>query len=254
VHASHTVGPCFPYDQSNTMKPIPISPFRRALLLLLLAGLSACHRATDPLNLQVASSAPASDQISVAIDSVNYQHKMGLRYTLYTMMSGRRTAIGGDIADPLASGGAKNCCLNLPVSWHPGLKVWVEWQESDYERTYPDKFSKELEIPRYAKPADLYLVFYPDHDVEAVVSPAEPGHPDWAGRIKRSPWDECIGEFGLKVCKAAIPKPGLSINEMRGFCDSKTLKPGQCERLLESCVEDYEDREMCTKLVWEKKK
>lgn len=204
--------------------------------------------------VQAASTAPASDQVSVAIDSVNYRHDVGQQYTLYDLSGGKKVAVGGSIVTPLASGGEKGCCLNLPVQWHPGMQLLVEWGEADHDQIFPAKYSKELEIPRYAQPADLYLVFYPDHEVEAVVSPAEPGHPDWAGRVKRSPWDECVDKFGRKACKAAIPKPGLSIEEMRGFCDSNTIKPGQCARLLESCVEDYEDREMCTRLVWEKKK
>ena len=119
--------------------------------------------------------------------------------------------------------------MSLPVVWRPGIRLWVESQGSDFERTYPELHAREVELPRYDKPAGVYVVFYPDHEVQMLVSPAEPGHPGWAGRIKQTPWAACVAEHGRKVCKRAIPKPG---NE--GFCVRDTLEPGQCERLLET--------------------
>ena len=225
-----------------------------AVVAVVLAGCKPQGGATQQAVPAGDGGEPQADVAAVMVDTVNYQHDRGARYTLYDLSGGKKTAVGGDIADPLASGGAKNCCVSLPQVWKPGMKLLLEWQEGDFERTYPERYSKELEIPRYEQPADLYVVFYPQHDVELVVSFSEPGHPQWAGRVKQTPWNACVEQVGRKVCKAALPKTGLSLDEMRGFCNSDTLEPGQCERLLEHCVADYEDRDMCTKLVWETKK
>ena len=222
----------------------------RSLLGLLCLTLLACEPQAGADNASEAEK-PTSTVAGVMVDSVNYMHDRGMKYTLYDVSGGEKKPVGGSIVDPLGSGGAKECCFNLPRAWHAGIKLRVEWQDSDYERTYPEVLVKELELPRYDHPADVYVVFYPKHEVEVLVSPAEPGHPEWAGRIKETPWDLCVAEHGRKVCKRAIPKAGLSLREMRGFCHIDTLEPGQCERLLNACIQDYEDEEMCTKLVWE---
>lgn len=225
----------------------------RSLLGMLCLTLLACEPQAGADNASEAEK-PTSTVAGVMVDSVNYMHERATKYTLYDVTGGNNKPVGGAIVERLASGGAKDCCLKLPGAWHAGIKLRVEWQEADTEQIFPEKYVKELELPRYDHPADVYVVFYPKHEVEVLVSPAEPGHPEWAGRIKETPWDTCVAEHGRKVCKRAIPKAGLSLEEMRGFCLSDTLDPGQCERLLNTCIEDYEDKEMCTKLVWDAKK
>lgn len=195
----------------------------------------------------------SSDTASVMVDSVNYMHERATEYTLYDVTGDDKKPVGGSIVSRLASGGAKGCCIGLPRTWRPGIKLRVEWKEADTEQVFPEKYVKELELPRYDHPADVYVVFYPKHDVEVFVSPAEPGHPEWAGRIKETPWDLCVAEQGQKVCKRAIPKPGLSLEEMRGFCLIDGMEPERCERRRQFCIEDYEDEKMCTNLVWDKK-
>ena len=224
---------------------------RNILLVLLTLLLGACSPDSGP---DTATAGQANKDIaSVMVDSANYRVDREIKYTLYDIANGKKTAVGGSIVSPLEGGGAKGCCLALPMAWHPGIKLEVEWGEADRKQIFPEKYVKELEVPRYEKPADLYVVFYPEHEVEVVVSVGEPGHPEWAGRIKQSPWEQCVADFGRKVCKRVIPKTGLDLEEMRGFCRSDTLDPGQCERLLHTCIEDYEDAEMCNKLVWDKK-
>lgn len=147
----------------------------------------------------------------------------------------------------------------LPKVWHSGMKIRVEWQDSDFVQTYPEILVKELEIPRYEKPADLYVVFYPEHEVEVVVSVAEPGHPEWAGRIKQSPWNQCVADFGRKVCKRAIPKPGLDIEELRGLCTyfhNEKLEDADklCEQTIRECIHNYEDEDLCKSAAWDKVK
>ena len=36
---------------------------------------------------------------------------------------------GGPNISPYSGGGKQNCCASLPVKWHPGLTVVVEWEK-----------------------------------------------------------------------------------------------------------------------------
>ncbi len=150
-----------------------------------------------------------SDDASVMVDSVNYRHDRAMEYTVYDLRKEPPQAVGGSIVDTLASGGDKGCCLSLPLQWRPGMKVRIAWVEGDRERVYPEKHVRDLEIPRYEIPADVVVVFYAGHDVEVIVSAAEVGHPQWKGRIKKTPWEACVEEIGQKACSAAVPDPIL---------------------------------------------
>ena len=136
----------------------------------------------------------------------------------------------------------------------PGLKVRLEWQEANQKEKEPEIYKREMEIPRYEQPADLYVAFHPQHEVELVVSAGEPGHPEWKGKTKQTPWDLCVQEFGRKTCKRAIPNyGGLSPNEMRGLCIyfSSTNHSEYCESTLRECVKYYEDEDYCRHLLWD---
>lgn len=224
----------------------------RSLLALLCLTLLACEPQAGAEKAGETAKSNSS-MAGVMVDSVNYMHDRATRYTLYDVTANDNKPVGGSIVERMASGGAKECCFNLPRVWHAGIKLRVEWQEADTEQIFPERYIKELELPRYDHPADVYVVFYPKHEVEVLVSPAEPGHPEWAGRTKETPWDLCVANHGRKVCKRAIPKPGLSLEEMRGFCLIDGIEPERCERRRQFCIEDYEDEEMCTNLVWGKK-
>jgi len=134
------------------------------------------------------------------------------------------------------------------------MKVRVQWQESDREKTYPEKYSRDLEIPRYDTPADLYVVFYPEHEVEVVVSVGEPGNPAWRGKLKQTPWEHCMETAGRKACKAALPKlfdakgsRGLcSLMKESNFPDAENL----CGSAMFDCMRDYEDEAFCKKTLW----
>ncbi|MGE8358683.1 DUF3304 domain-containing protein [Pseudomonas sp.] len=36
---------------------------------------------------------------------------------------------GGPNISPYSGGGKQNCCVSLPVQWHPGLTVVIEWEK-----------------------------------------------------------------------------------------------------------------------------
>lgn len=230
------------------------------LSLLLGLALAACQPEADskeaqPDNTPSASAKANSQSVAmVSVRGVNYQHELATKYTLFDLSQNPPQAIGGAIASPLESGNANDCCLALPAKWHPGIKVRVEWEEGNREKISPEKQVRDLEIPPYdQQPANLYVVFYWNHEVEAVVSPAEPGHPLWAGKIRQNPWDYCVAKNGRKPCWLAIPKPGLGLRELQGYCTyrkEENLSLDYCEKALQECIYNYEDEDLCKKTAW----
>ena len=192
-----------------------LSCLSAALLGLALAALGGCKPEAFKQFFSEAVK-PVPDHVSVMTDSVNYMYQRSVKYTLYDLSQTPPQAIGGAIVDRLTSGGEKGCCISLPTTWKPGMKVRLQWHESDHDNIYEDH-SRDLEIPRYGKASDLYVVFYPNHEVEVVVSVGEPGNPEWRGRIKQTPWEHCVETVGRKACKAALPKRFYTESYL-GFC------------------------------------
>ena len=201
-----------------------------------------------------ASHRSSGEMVAVMVDHVSYRHDRSMKYTLLDMRTSPPQPVGGAIVDRLSGGGEKSCCVNLPKTWRPGINLRVTWTESDRDRAYPEKYVKDIQIPKYDEASDLYVVFYPNHEVELVVSVGEPGHPDWKGRIKQTPWDACVQEVGRKTCKRAIPNyGGLSESEMRGLCVRFKAEghDDNCTRVMDDCVKYYEDNAFCEKLLWD---
>jgi len=198
----------------------------------------------------------AVGRFTAAVDSVNYSHIYEFSYTLYDLSRNPPQAIGGDLTDVLQGGGSKGCCVSLPTQWHPGIKLKLDWERADFTKI--EKFSQEFELPKYDRPGDVFVILNPDSTIEVIVSAVEPGHPDWPGKIKLPPWDQCVKDYGRKTCKQALPNyGGASPREMQGFCtylkdenDDLTL----CDKAMRRCVQDYEDEDFCQRTLWGKRK
>jgi len=251
-----------PLKTDRTFMPLLRTFLHIVFLSLLAMATPGCERvsALDPVPA-TATDVAAKDTATVMSDSVNYMHTAGVQYTLYDLSKKPPIPVGGAIVYMLASGGEKGCCLTLPKTWKPGMKVRLQWQETDRERTYEEN-TRELEIPPYDEPADLYVVFYPGKEVELVVSAAEPGHPDWRGRIKQAPWDHCVENHGRKPCKAALPKQ-FDTRSSQGFCTFTVAEDyprenfdGElmCWAATQECMKDYEDEEFCKGILWGERK
>jgi hypothetical protein len=224
-----------------------------ALLTALIVVAAACKPVTDQ-KAGTATAPPDAQRASVMIDSVSYRHDRSMKYTIYDLAQTPPRAIGGAIVGRLATGGEKGCCVGLPKAWRSGLKVRVQWQEGDREQTYPQEYVRDLEIPRYDTPADLFVVFYPEHEVEVVVSAAEPGHPDWRGRVKQTPWEQCLATNERKVCKAALPKL-FDTESSKGYCtyvfeEKRPNAEDNCWFAMHECMRDYEDEAFCKGILW----
>jgi hypothetical protein len=228
-------------------------------LLCLIALLVSCkpaipgNQASMPRPNAMAKPEAASSS-SVMSDSVNYMHDRGVKYTLYDLSTSPPKAIGGAIVNMLGTGGEKGCCLSLPKTWRPGIKLRLVWGEADRQQTYPAEYTKELEVPRYDEPADLYVVFYPQHEVEIVVSKGEPGHPTWRGRLKQTPWENCLANNERKVCKRATARTFDTVT-LQGYCP-RAKKNGWenyetvCIFFMRQCMQDYEDESFCKSVLW----
>lgn len=222
---------------------------RRGLMLALLLLLAACR----PAGSQAPGEPAARDTVAAAVQSVNYMHERSTQYTLYDLTVSPAQAVGGSIVDRLQAGGDRGCCVALPKVWRPGRRVRLEWEESDREQIHP-KQTREMEIPKYDVPGDLYVVFLPKHAVELVVSNAEPGHPQWKGSIAQNPWDACVAANGRRPCFLALPKL-FDTKSYVGFCNSvKDQRLADAEALCSSatrhCLQDFEDDGFCREILW----
>lgn len=230
-----------------------------AVLLALLAAWAAwyfCGPSADGTADQVITE---QSVFAASVDVVNYGHDTSYGFTMYDLGSPEYAPISGDVVWPLQSAGASNCCVRLPREWRPGIKVRIEAEEDTYDlakhewRHIGTKFRQDLEIPRYAEPANLFVVFLPGQKVELVVSPAEPGHPQWTGSIKETPATYCLARHSAKECRAAQPKLGLSLSELQGYCTYQKEEGGNmkyCEDSIAECIYNYEDEELCKKTAW----
>ena len=245
----------------TSLGPVPILPVRGLvmfMLLCLVAVLVGCKPVTPMTNVGASASSAHANQAadvnsSVMSDSVNYMHERGVKYILYDLSTTPPTAIGGSIVDMLGTGGEKGCCLSLPKTWRPGIKLRLVWDEADRQQTYPEKYTRDFEVPKYDEPADLYVVFYPKNEVEIVVSKGEPGHPDWKGRVKETPWERCLAHHERKVCKRATAR--IFDTNAKGVCtyfkaENRPDADLNCQALMHQCMQDYEDESFCKEILF----
>ena len=79
---------------------------------------------------------------------------------------------GGPNISPYSGGGKQNCCASLPVKWHPGLTVVVEWEKDS--NPYD---SRNWPKPRYSdawsKAARAHEAKYTHHRAVVPVAPYE---------------------------------------------------------------------------------
>ncbi|MEN3112150.1 DUF3304 domain-containing protein [Uliginosibacterium paludis] len=187
------------------------------------------------------------------VDVINYNHDHNFGYSVVDRTVSDGQTISGGAVWPLASGGSVNCCIQLPDAWRPGLKLLLTWD--DYiKHDLQGHFERELEIPAYQSPGNLYVVFGPDRQPELIVSRVEPGHPDWPGKIRQTPWEYCVAQHGRKPCKAALPKRFDSVSA-KGFCtwaqEQKSPEAlTNCSASMYLCVNEYEDEAFCKKTLW----
>ncbi len=109
-------------------------------------ALSACK----PIGSTSSEKKEDPNTFTASTYSLNYSSKYAFQYTVYDATVSTMPAIGGAAVDPLG-GGDQGCCIALPKTWRPGLKVLIKWSYADREKIH-EQYSREFDIPRYAEP------------------------------------------------------------------------------------------------------
>lgn len=105
---------------------------------------------------------------------------------------------GGILNARAHGGGGEVCCVVIPDTWRPGLKVTIKWKESgDYKRDEKGQIvmddgvpvvierpykERTVEVPKYEGGENLgrfNIHFFPNDEVKVVVSRYGPGHPSY---------------------------------------------------------------------------
>ncbi|MDO1510110.1 MULTISPECIES: DUF3304 domain-containing protein [unclassified Neisseria] len=158
--------------------------------------------------------------VDVAIRSVNYNADRGVLFSLYDTSAAANGAIQAQPLNPLSlegyypvggdnllalSGGGINCCARLPEQWRPGLKYTVLWKAESGQINDPKVYRYMAELPRYERPEDLTVAFYPEHRAEFVIGSAMPGEAGWRGKEPSDPLTACMAKHEKKFCYMYLP-------------------------------------------------
>ena len=79
---------------------------------------------------------------------------------------------GGPNISPYGGGGKQNCCAPLPVKWHPGLTVVVEWEKDPNPHAYA-YWPKPRYSDAWRKAAREHETHYTRHRAVVAVAPYE---------------------------------------------------------------------------------
>ena len=77
---------------------------------------------------------------------------------------------GGPNIGPNQGGGKQNCCVALPVTWQPGLKVTVEWEKDPDPFAYA-KWPENPSSDAWSARAAEHRTRYTRHRAEVEVAP-----------------------------------------------------------------------------------
>lgn len=75
---------------------------------------------------------------------------------------------GGANMDAWGAGSGDICCASVPTKWYPGMQVHVRWNMPENGKyNYKEKI---VEVERYDEPGTIFMHFFPNDEVRAVVS------------------------------------------------------------------------------------
>lgn len=115
------------------------------------------------------SQAQASDRAPAQIGIVNH--------TGNYIDSASVDGAGGGNMSRWGVGSADICCTSIPNIWYPGMKVLVRWDMPvGHQHVVKEKV---VEVEKYERPGDIYMVFFPNDEVRVVVSQNGPRAADF---------------------------------------------------------------------------
>ncbi|MYN18372.1 DUF3304 domain-containing protein [Rugamonas sp. FT107W] len=123
------------------------------------------------------SQARASERATAQVGIVNHTGN----YIYSASVDG---AGGGNMAR-WGVGGADICCTSIPNVWYPGMKVLVRWNMPIGIQDVIKE--KVVEVEKYERPGDIYMVFFPNDEVRVVVSENGPRASDFPIRHVGNP-------------------------------------------------------------------
>ncbi|NVD71792.1 DUF3304 domain-containing protein [Duganella sp. BJB1802] len=115
------------------------------------------------------SQAQSSDRATAQVGIVNH--------TGNYIYSASVDGAGGGNMNGWGEGIANICCTSIPGVWYPGMKVTVRWDMPDGHKHIVKE--KVVEIEKYERLGDIYLVFFPNDEVRVVISRNGPRAPDF---------------------------------------------------------------------------
>lgn len=149
---------------------------RWTVCLAMVCGSSACERHTT---------------VDVSLHGVNYSDRV-FSYSVKDPLAKDKSGAGGELIDPFGAGGTM-CCVTLPMTWRPGLKLQVDttyWLDKRPDGVLPEiKETRLVDVPPYVngKPGELWVLRAVDGSVSVVSSDFQPDHPKWPGKTKGWP-------------------------------------------------------------------
>lgn len=208
--------------KNNPMKKQSLNNLYRYVIMFMLAcTVSAC----------AASNEKKTGKLGVSIHALNYSARE-VAYIGVEEPGNPNKGGGGDALNPY-SGGGTICCFSIPETWHPDLKVIVNYN------LYPDKeyLRKLVSVPPYAggKAGSIWLIVLPDETVEAVVSHFGPTLPEWPGKIKGYP--VATREYRLKLWEEKIEREKADKTAFEKGLQKHDITPAQRS----SYIEEIED-------------
>ncbi|MDO9402627.1 MAG: DUF3304 domain-containing protein [Polaromonas sp.] len=154
----------------------------------------------------------ACQEPTAGVSIVGYNHTIDRSIYTFTV-DGRM----GSNLRPESGGGKFSCCVDIPKTWRPGLKVRIRWEYQGGTAIPPPPPPQEAEVdvdvPAYT-PQDLGRLavhFYPDHQVAVVVTRMSIDHRDYPAALK---WDAPIPKDAVRGHALPEPPPAVNYEEL----------------------------------------
>lgn len=168
-------------------------------------SLTACSSASKPLNILVATTMPRLQKliaiflvcVLTACQAVGRDNTLtGVSMTgidhLADHLSVQDFQVDGHSGFQAGKGGRVVCCANVPLAWHPGLKVHVTWNVTNWRDRSSEEKAADVLVDRYDEIGRMYVHFLADGRVRVLLSNYVPwgnAYPGPRDIPKKEPWD-----------------------------------------------------------------
>lgn len=111
----------------------------------------------------------AACSTSAVVDDSTYGASIGIvNHTNKFIYSAAANGAGGSHMAAWGAGIGNVCCVMVPKKWYPGMQVLVSWDMPEGSKHVMKE--KLVDVERYEETGSLYLHFFSNDQVRAVVS------------------------------------------------------------------------------------